>query len=343
MISIQRRPYLSIVVTSRNDNHGGSMIQRMRMFMTGLEQQAARHGLDAELILIDWNPPPDKPQLHEVLSSPLQKSPLVIRYITVTNEIHRRWRNWQKIPLYQMIAKNVGIRRAQGEFVLCTNVDLIYSDRLIEFLSRKKLDPRKMYRANRCDVPINVMDYSSVVEQLSYCEKNIIKRHGQNRVCTIHGLRNNLTRKLKRTLDKSGFYKNQVDTDACGDFTLLSKKTWEEIRGYPELGLYSIYLDGIVVNAAAAIGIMEEVLPPDHCSYHVEHHMGWMSISIMEKIKLMQDRPFLDYSTYCEAVRWMWMNRKPLTINDENWGCIKDALLEVCYHNQMITKGQFNA
>jgi hypothetical protein len=61
-------PYLSVVATSRNDNHGGNMLRRMQIFINGLSEQCRRHQLDAELILVEWNPPSDNPSLAEVLS-----------------------------------------------------------------------------------------------------------------------------------------------------------------------------------------------------------------------------------------------------------------------------------
>jgi len=45
-----------------------------------------------------------------------------------------------KLPLFQMIAKNVGIRRARGRFVLVTNIDILFSDAVIQFM-RDELRP----------------------------------------------------------------------------------------------------------------------------------------------------------------------------------------------------------
>lgn len=336
-------PYLSIVATSRNDDHGGGMLRRMRMFVRGLDQQAKRHGLHAELVLVEWNPPLDRPHLHEVLPPPAPGSPLVIRYITVPNEVHRRWRHWETIPLFQMIAKNAGIRRAQGEFVLSTNVDLLFSDSLCAFLARQELDPRKMYRANRCDVPQDIPEDSLVADQLSYCEQNIIRRCGHVQEKTVYAWKNGMKRGLKRILGRPLSPLSPVDTDACGDFTLLAKKAWQEIRGYPELGMFSIYVDGLAVHAAASLGYETLNLPADHCTFHAEHHTGWMSMSITEKIRLMQERPFLDYATYGEAVRWIWEHHQPLPINDDNWGCGQDQLAEVLINGQTPASKQTNA
>ena len=48
-----------------------------------------------------------------------------------------------------MIAKNVGIRRASGEFILATNIDVIINQKLYEFISQKKLKEKTIYRCDR--------------------------------------------------------------------------------------------------------------------------------------------------------------------------------------------------
>ena len=63
-------PYLSIVVTARNDNHGGDLTKRTQMFIDGLAAQATRHRVPIELILVEWNPPPDRRSLAEEMRWP---------------------------------------------------------------------------------------------------------------------------------------------------------------------------------------------------------------------------------------------------------------------------------
>ena len=146
-------PYISFVVTSRNDNHGEGMKKRMLLFMNGLIHQCRKHNLPAELIMVEWNPPGDTPLLHEVLPKPEKDDPLRIRYIIVPEEIHAQYKRGKEIPLFQMTAKNVGIQRAKGKFICCTNVDLLFPDEMFEILAKQDLDPQNYYRANRCDVP----------------------------------------------------------------------------------------------------------------------------------------------------------------------------------------------
>src|SRR5690349_4578563 len=112
------QPYISVIATARNDNHGGNLLGRIQVFVDAWINQAKRHNLVSELILVEWNPPADKPKLAQALRWPEDTGPCEIRIIEVPPEIHARYQHAAALPLYQMIAKNVGIRRARGEFLL---------------------------------------------------------------------------------------------------------------------------------------------------------------------------------------------------------------------------------
>jgi hypothetical protein len=168
-------PYISFVVTARNDDHGGNLLHRMGIFVRALLDQAKRHNLAAELILVEWNPPRNRPRLYEVLPWPKEKGPCSVRVIEVSPGIHARFRHSDRLPLFQMIAKNVGIRRAQGRFVLATNVDILFSEELMEFLESRQLSTRFMYRVDRYDAPANIPANIPVEDQLEYCRENVIR------------------------------------------------------------------------------------------------------------------------------------------------------------------------
>ena len=133
------------------------MLRRFQIFAETLLEQANRHSLAGELIVVEWNPPAG-PRLHEVLKLRVKSDCFAIRFIEVPPEVHRAIRNADVIPLFQMIGKNVGIRRARGEFVLATNPDLLFSDSVIAFMASDKLLPDVMYRIDRHDVPAEVPD-----------------------------------------------------------------------------------------------------------------------------------------------------------------------------------------
>ena len=56
---------LSVVATSRNDNHGKNLLYRMQHFVDGFVEQCKKHNLKAELILVEWNPPEKTPLLRK--------------------------------------------------------------------------------------------------------------------------------------------------------------------------------------------------------------------------------------------------------------------------------------
>ena len=129
------KPYLSVVVTTRNDDHGGSQISRTQTFFNALVAQCNRHRIPTELIFVEWNPPADRPPLADALRWPENREFCQVRILRVPPSIHARYQYGEALPLYQMIAKNAGIRRARGEYVLATNIDILFSDDLMRHIA----------------------------------------------------------------------------------------------------------------------------------------------------------------------------------------------------------------
>ncbi len=114
-------PSLSIVVTARNDDYGGRFLERFINFVDLLAYQSDRFGLRAELVVVEWNPPADEPRLIDALDWPSPNGNLRMRIIEVPVEVHHTVEGSDRMPMFEYIAKNTGIRRAESEFVLATN------------------------------------------------------------------------------------------------------------------------------------------------------------------------------------------------------------------------------
>ncbi len=184
---LDSRPYLSLVVTARNDDHGGKLLSRMQAFVNGWIGQCKRHNLHSELIIVEWNPPAGRPNLSEAISWPRDAYPCQIRIIQVPPEVHAHYRYASQLPLYQMIAKNAGIRRSQGDFVLASNIDIIFSDELMRYLAGGNLRAGCFYRIDRHDVMGDVPAEGTVEEILAYCESHLLRvnsREGTFRLTT---------------------------------------------------------------------------------------------------------------------------------------------------------------
>ena len=332
------------MATSRNDNHGGDTLKRMRLFVSGLLEQCRKYQTKIELIIVEWNPPKDKPLLNEILPKPESDDFLIIRYVIVPNEIHQKYKHGDSVPLYQMIAKNIGIRRAKGKFVLCTNIDLIFSNELFTRMTSQTLDPTKVYRANRCDIPGSIEETWSFNRQLEFAEENIISTAGKN--CHYSYLVKApewayRRRIVARTLQwiamiRAKIFENPIelqlrllDTDACGDFTMMTKDAWLEIQGYPELDLYSIHVDSMGLIAAEAKGYHQVIFPPDACTYHIHHETGWASMSPLEKIKFWSERPGIGWDAVLEAGKYLLINHTTYDVNPADWGYAHVELEEI--------------
>ncbi len=330
-------PYLSIVATSRNDDHGKHMRQRMQLFVRGLLHQTKRVELAVELVLVEWNPPADRPLLKDVLPRPTEADLLSIRYIAVPPAVHQELRFSDRIPLFQMIAKNVGIRRAKGQFILCTNVDLLFSDTLFDFLSKQLLLPGHFYRCNRCDIPADISFDQPIPDLLSWSAQHIVQRLGKHHMeaagrfslwklppssqQSIWGaVKASLASILPFQAQPNTLQVDQVDTEACGDFTLMSRADWFQLQGYLELEAYSIHIDSLGLYAALAKGIRQVILPPTYCAYHVSHEDGWEQGDPFRKLYKDIDRPMLQWNTVKRIAELLVSRKRQLDLNPENWG-----------------------
>ncbi|MFH1137556.1 MAG: tetratricopeptide repeat protein [Pseudomonadota bacterium] len=330
--SEKEKPYLSVVVTARNDNHGGDLLRRMKIFVDGLIAQLDRRHIASELILVEWNPPEDRPRLTAALAWP--KSVCCdIRIVEASHEIHRRFKHGEHLPLYQMIAKNVGIRRAKGDFILATNVDILLNDELMDYIAAGKLEKGKIYRIDRYDVRSDVPDGRPVQEQLEFCRNNVI------RVCERYGIRDftqgrfhlhSLTPEMQR--EKGLPISIPLHTNGCGDFTLMSGPDWSGLRGYPEFDMFSMHLDSILCHQANLSGISEVFLEDPRRIYHIEHGSGFtpeshQSGSLYQRLE-ENGVPYLDNSKLRGLLERIRTNPKAIPINGAGWGIAGEALPE---------------
>jgi hypothetical protein len=169
-------PYLSVVVTTRNDDHGGDPLERLQAFVNVFDAQCRQTGLDAEVIVVEWNPPPERPSVGSLLRLP-DPPFCTYRFIEVPPELHNTLQYADVLPLFQMIAKNVGIRRARGQFVLATNIDIILSTELVEHIAALRLDAGSLYRVDRHDIQSDFPVDAPLDQQMEFCRDHQLRVH----------------------------------------------------------------------------------------------------------------------------------------------------------------------
>lgn len=244
---------LSVVTATRNDGYSEDMLPRLNLFIWAMKEQALRHEMPVELILVEWNPPYWSRPLVDVIELEDPNEYFSLRVITVPEEIHERLENSEILDFYQFIAKNVGIRRAKYDWVACTCQDVIFSDEVFDFVASNP-DGGWLYRAFRCDLPKSCFpkreDISAVLEQ-----------------CV------GITELGAEILDRQ--WKYGLHTEACGDFQMCHRGDWDHLRGYPEFHIWSIHIDSLFELHAHANHVFEKVIP-DALVYHVEHDASWV-------------------------------------------------------------------
>lgn len=354
MIDQVTAPYLSVVAVSRNDDHGGDPLRRTQVFINSLAWQAQRYALATELVLVDWNPPEGRAGLAEALEFPVNAY-FCARVIVVPPAVHAGFRHGDRLPLFQMIGKNVGIRRAHGEFVLATNIDILLDDALFEALACRELDPKRMYRADRFDVANTLPDEGHEARQ-AFCRNkdNLIRRNQRQHPEAYRSmqdkdgyassglLRTDLARKLPwAELDRSltvpcvrtaqNVPLEYLHTNGCGDFTLLHRNAWAELHGYGEFETFSMHIDSIGCIQAQVAGYRETCFLPPLVCYHIEHApaSGWTpegGRTLFERIR-EAGIPLFEWEVVKVTLISMMDNEVFFVLNDDHWG-LRDIELE---------------
>lgn len=352
-------PYLSVVAVSRNDDHGGDPLIRTQIFINCFAWQCEKFKLPGEIVLVDWNPVPDRPGLASVLQLPKKLKYCTARVITVPSELHETLKYSENLPLFQMIAKNVGIRRAKGEFILATNIDILFSDELISFIAKRKLDPDRQYRVDRYDIDPKLEKDVDLDTALSKAWGSLIRTnlranlpkffehlYGGDPYCrdcapTAASWPKENEYKLEvvqdhgvwQALNRRDCPFEHLHTNACGDFTLISRKGWDAIRGYPDFEAYSFNIDSAGVIMAHYAGFLEvHLLPPLVC-FHIEHSVGsGYTPENADKLFARLSKNRILNPDWIVLLPWfqeMRAKQVALEFNRDNWGLIDYDLPEV--------------
>jgi hypothetical protein len=123
-----------------------------------------------------------------------------------------------------------------------------------------------------------------------------------------------------------------LHTNACGDFTLMAREHWFDLRGYPEFDLFSMNLDSVFCATAHHGGAPEEMLEDPLRIYHIEHGTGsgWTpegQAKLFERIAA-KGLSFVDNEEVLMWTAQMYRLNAPMIFNHEDWGLEKFDLKE---------------
>jgi hypothetical protein len=241
--------------------------------------------------------------------------------------------------LFEYFGKNVGIRRARGEFILVTNPDIIFSEELIAHLAQHELRADCFTKVDRYDVNKAIPTALPTDDLLRLCSRSVVNIWTGYRPVNpswparlafyaslvrafasrpspaklVRWVRVMFGRRYKARFKVPDANPETLHTGAGGDFLLMARRQWHELRGFPELPT-NPQIDTYMVHLAWAAGLKQLVLP--YRIYHQEHdrsaHAGRVLIEL-------EDMP---------GFRQMVETRRPVITNGDEWGLCGIALPE---------------
>jgi hypothetical protein len=259
------KPYLSFVIVGRNDDYGNDFMNRIKRFLRNLDRQTRPYPGIFELVIVEWNPLADYASLAECLKMPIT---LPTRVITVPKEQHDNLgAEW---PVLEFHGKNVGVRRAHGEFVAVTNPDIIFSDDLIAELARRKLRLDTFYRTDRYDFHVDGFDQVADSDTMRFVLENTFVMHGMNGSSSVSvPVQQPITHASR--LPQSRVMQGFGHTNACGDFLLAGREVFFTVRGMHETLEHRWHVDSISLMRFMSAKLKQHVFLAPQCIFHQDH------------------------------------------------------------------------
>jgi len=244
---------LSAVVVSRNDNYGGNLADRATYCLNSL--------IDTfdEVFYIDWNSPTHS-LLYDIEDRLIKKGNL--KHIVIPPDVASMLTNNdpQAQVCCETLARNIGIRRATGDYIVSTNIDVIAPRRDHLEKAINELDKNTFYTISRRHVEW----------------KDIEEFHGGERKFSDwkelrdHLIENSEERKYDEKVVEGDDYSI---INCCGDFQLAHRNIWHEIRGFEEELIYVLYSDTNVQKKAIMHGFeLKAIYSP--ALFHIFHGKG---------------------------------------------------------------------
>ena len=244
---------ISAVIVSRNDGYGGHLNERATYcFNSAIDTYD-------EVIYVDWNSETHS-LLYDIKDNIQFKGNF--KHIVITPEIASILTNGDPNAqkCCEVLGRNIGLRRAKGDYLVSTNIDIIHPKRnqLEEIIAN--LDPKTFYTISRRHTDWNMIKEFHNGE-IPFAEWKSLREH------------------LITNSEERHFEEETVSGDnysiinCCGDYQIASREVWNTIRGFEEALIYSLYADTNVQKKALMHGFgLKAIYNP--ALFHIEHGRG---------------------------------------------------------------------
>jgi len=280
---------LSAVCCGRNDNYGGHFLESALYSLNSMLKTFD------EVVYVDWNTEEGKKIVTDELHLE-NRDKLCVFHVT-PDLVEKITNGTPTPPMCEVLAKNIGIRRATGDIICCVNLDVIVPPREHIDLMYQKLEVGDMITLTKQDVELDDLKKQFGDEtDIQHLMPIIFGVWPIQKRLMLPVLSMNKELMLKQPEDKHHICASIIQ--ACGDFQVAHRETWFNIKGFEESMTKRLYNDTNVQYKVIMAGgnILASNTP--HI-YHIEHERN----NIPENTNIIR-------------------HSYPST-NDEDWGSIE--------------------
>lgn len=228
------------ILVSKNDDYGKNLHARVVMSLTSLINN------HDEVILVDWK----TKNKNSIISNIKNKIPhsKKLKCIEVSDIfLQKKFPQISNYNIIESIGRNIGIRRAENEIIVSTNVDII-----TEPIDFKNLNKQSFYTVARRDVEENIhLGFNDYKSLYSFLLENKDKFPPKNKI-----------------FDENDKWSLVV---CCGDYQVGYKNIWENIRGFEESIFFGCGIDSNVMKKASFYSKLEIL---NAYVFHLNHGKG---------------------------------------------------------------------
>jgi hypothetical protein len=267
------------ILTSKNDNYGGNLHHRAIMCLTSLIEN------HDEVIFVDWRTKDN----NSIIKNIKHKLPHTkkLKSIQVSKEfLQEKYPSISRYSMIESIGRNVGIRRADGDYIISTNIDIISSP-----INHSILTEDIFYTVPRRDIDENYhLGFNSFNELFETIWNNRDSYQQKNKISNSSDVWSLIT--------------------CCGDYQIGHKNVWEKMRGFEESILFGCGIDTNVMKKASFFSQIKTL--EEHYVFHLNHGKS-SDRDDDEELAPMSDQ---------ESIIQKFTN----TENNDNWGMSNENL-----------------
>jgi hypothetical protein len=248
----------SAVVIARNHEYGTVSLRDRSIFCLN----SLINSFD-EVIYVDWDSP-EHSLIYDIKDELQLKGNL--KHFAISSDIVKILT--EGIPNIQkpceVLARNIGIRRAKGDWLVSTNIDIICPKEHELKNLFKSLDQNTMYTISRRGVEFEE------IKQFNNTLSNNDKLYSNWSL-----IRDYLNENVKESTPPEKVITGDDYSliSCCGDFQCASRHIWEDIKGFEERLVYALYTDTNLQKKAVMHGYGLKALYEPYL-FHINHGPG---------------------------------------------------------------------